>query len=161
MPRTVSHVSHPSLSQQPERWQHRRMWRTILAYGLALAAIALFLQWIEYRYFVRLLRAEIYIALVAVVFVALGVWVGIRLTPARPAEPFELNLKMVASLGLTPRECEVLSRLAKGQSNKEIARALGSSPNTVKTQVASIYAKLGVAGRGKAVDAARVLSLVP
>lgn len=137
------------------------MWRTVLAYGLALAAIAAFLEWIEYRYFVRLLRTELYVALVALVFVSIGVWVGVRLTPRRPAEPFELNLKAVASLGLTPRECEVLARLAKGQSNKEIARALGSSSNTVKTQVASIYAKLGVAGRGKAVDAARALALVP
>lgn len=139
----------------------RVMWRTILAYGLALAALAVFLEWIGYRHFVHLLRTEIYIALVALVFVALGIWLGIRLTPARPAEPFELNLKAVASLGLTPRECEVLARLAKGQSNKEIARALGSSPNTVKTQVASISAKLGVAGRGKAVDAARALAIVP
>jgi DNA-binding NarL/FixJ family response regulator len=137
------------------------MWRTILAYGLALAAIAAFLEWIEYRYFVRLLRTEIYVALVAVVFVALGAWVGNRLTSRARGEGFELNLKAVASLGLTPREWEVLARLAKGQSNKEIARALGSSPNTVKTQAASIYAKLGVAGRGKAVDAARALALVP
>lgn len=137
------------------------MLRTILAYGLALAALAAFLEWIGYRHFVHLMRTEFYVALVALVFVALGIWVGIRLTPARPAEPFELNIKAVASLGLTPRECEVLARLAKGQSNKEIARALGSSPNTVKTQVASLSAKLGVAGRGKAVDAARALAIVP
>lgn len=137
------------------------MWRTIAAYGFALAAIALFLQWIEFRYFVRLLRTEAYVALVAVLFVALGAWAGHRLTPARRSEPFERNEAAIASLGLTPRECEVLERLAKGQSNKEIARALGSSPNTVKTQVASLYAKLEVTSRGKAVDAARALALLP
>jgi ATP/maltotriose-dependent transcriptional regulator MalT len=54
-----------------------------------------------------------------------------------------------------------LERLARGQSNKEIARAIGVSPSTVKTHVANIYAKLGVAGRGKAVDAARALALIP
>lgn len=137
------------------------MWRTVLAYGLALAAIAAFLEWIEYRYFVHLLKTEIYVALVAAVFVAIGIWVGNRLTPTRRSGPFERNTAAVASLGLTPREIDVLDRLAKGQSNKEIARALGSSPNTVKTQVASIYAKLGVTSRGKAVDAARALALLP
>jgi len=137
------------------------MWRTILAYGLALAAIGAFLEWVQLRHFMHLLRTESYVALVAVVFVAIGVWVGIRLTPAPRAPSFERNAAAIASLGLTPRECEVLDRLAKGQSNKEIARAMGVSPNTVKTHVANIYAKLGVAGRGKAVDAARALALVP
>jgi DNA-binding NarL/FixJ family response regulator len=90
----------------------------------------------------------------------LGAWLGNRLTPRTEASPFERNDKAIASLGLTPRECEVLERLARGESNKEIARAMAVSPNTVKTHVANIYDKLGVSGRGKAVDAARALSLV-
>ena len=136
------------------------MVRTVAFYGLALAAVALLVQWIEYRHFVRLLPTELALAAVASVFVVLGVWLGMRLTPGAAAEPFTRNDRAIASLGLTPRECEVLERLARGEPNKEIARAMGLSPNTVKTHVANIYAKLGVSGRGKAVDAARALSLV-
>jgi DNA-binding CsgD family transcriptional regulator len=154
----------PGLPLAPRPGSHRgeetAMVRTVAFYGLALAAVAVLVQWIEYRHFVRLLPTEIALASVASVFVVLGVWLGTRLTPRAAAEPFARNDKAIASLGLTPRECEVLERLARGEANKEIARAMGLSPNTVKTHVANIYAKLGVSGRGKAVDAARALSLV-
>lgn len=132
-----------------------------LLYGAPLALIAFVLQWAGYRHAVMRLPGEGYIALVAAIFIALGIWVGTRITAApRPAQ-FERNETAIASLGLTARECEVLDHLAKGDSNKEIARALGVSPNTVKTHIASLYTKLEVTGRGKAVDAARGLALIP
>ncbi|MCX4706438.1 response regulator transcription factor [Streptomyces sp. NBC_01352] len=56
--------------------------------------------------------------------------------------------------GLSGRELEVLSALARGQSNKQIARALRLSEATVKTHLLHIYAKLGVADRTGAVTAA-------
>jgi DNA-binding CsgD family transcriptional regulator len=43
---------------------------------------------------------------------------------------------------LSPRECEVLSLIAEGRSNKAIAEALFVSPNTIKTHVASILHKM-------------------
>ncbi|CAG1018542.1 HTH-type transcriptional regulator MalT [Burkholderiaceae bacterium] len=51
---------------------------------------------------------------------------------------------------LTERECEVLARMAAGDSNKLIARAFDLSPHTVKRHVANILDKLGVATRGQA-----------
>lgn len=130
-------------------------------YGVPLAALAVLLQWAEYRYYALRMPGEIYIAVVATIFVGLGIWVGTRLT-ARPAPAqFEPNEKAAQALGLTRREREILEHLAKGASNKEIARTLGVSPNTVKTHVASLYFKLEVSGRGKAVEAARSLSLIP
>lgn len=52
--------------------------------------------------------------------------------------------------GLSPRELEVLARIAAGEGNKHIARALDLSPHTVKRHVANILGKLGVETRGQA-----------
>jgi DNA-binding CsgD family transcriptional regulator len=130
-------------------------------YGLPLAALVFVLQWIEYRYLVFSMPGEIYIGIIAVIFIALGIWTGMRLTAAPTSGEFVPNDKAIQSLGLTKRECEILTHLAKGESNKEIARSLGVSPNTIKTHVASLFVKLDVTGRGKAVEAARGLSLIP
>ena len=67
----------------------------------------------------------------------------------------------MSSLGITQREEQVLALLAAGKSNKEIAQKLGVSPNTVKTQIASLYQKLEVQRRTQAVQKARELALIP
>jgi len=55
----------------------------------------------------------------------------------------------------------VLRLLAAGRSNKEIAKELDVSPNTVKSHVARLYEKLGAGRRTAAVRSARELGLVP
>jgi len=52
---------------------------------------------------------------------------------------------------LSPRETQVLARMAEGLGNKEIAARLGISEHTVKFHVSSILGKLGAASRGEAV----------
>jgi len=51
---------------------------------------------------------------------------------------------------LSPREREVLAGLARGRSNREIARALSVSEETVRSHVKSILAKVGLADRTQA-----------
>jgi DNA-binding NarL/FixJ family response regulator len=137
------------------------MIRTIVLYALALAAGAFALQWVQYNYFARTFSVEIYIVLIAAGFAALGVWAGMRLARRPASATFEKNEAAIAALGITQREHAVLELLAAGKSNKEIAQKLGVSPNTIKTQVASLYQKLEVQRRTQAVQKARELALIP
>lgn len=61
---------------------------------------------------------------------------------------------------LTERERDVLVLVAVGQSNKEVARAMHISGETVKSHLKCIYTKLGVKQRAQAVALARSLGLI-
>ncbi|MFE2266397.1 response regulator [Streptomyces griseosporeus] len=62
--------------------------------------------------------------------------------------------------GLTPRELDILTHLARGLGNRDIARALHISEATVKTHLRRIYDKLGVDTRAGAVAVAKERRLV-
>jgi DNA-binding NarL/FixJ family response regulator len=64
----------------------------------------------------------------------------------------------LASLGLTPRQTDVLALLLKGNPNKLIARELGVSVETVKDHVAAVLRALGVSSRTQAVLAVSQMS---
>lgn len=136
------------------------MARSIIVYGIALAAAAFLLEWLNYKHAVHRWSTEFYVICIALICVALGIWAGNRLT-ARPRPAFVRNDAAIATLGLSARECEVLEMLAAGHANKVIARQLDISPNTVKTHVARVYEKLAVASRTQAVQKARTLDILP
>ena len=137
------------------------MRKTILIYSIALAGFAWLLQFVQYKYQVRRLSTEIYVVLIALLFVSLGVWVGRQLTSGGKAGPFERNQKALDYLGISKREVQVLDLLARGHTNQEIADAIFVSANTVKTHLAHLYDKLEVSRRTQAVQKARELNLIP
>jgi len=59
----------------------------------------------------------------------------------------ETPAEFSSELGLTTREGEVLSWLAKGKTNRDIAQILGLSPRTIDKHLEQIYSKLGVENR--------------
>ena len=65
-----------------------------------------------------------------------------------------------SSVSLTDRQQQVLEEMAKGLSNKEIARELAMSPSTVKVHVASILRELEVKNRTRAVTLAKEMGLI-
>jgi DNA-binding NarL/FixJ family response regulator len=67
-----------------------------------------------------------------------------------PAPPPSL----ASSLGLTPRQAEVLALLLAGKSNKSICRDLNLAEGTVKTHIAAVFKALNVSSRVQAVIAA-------
>jgi DNA-binding CsgD family transcriptional regulator len=148
------------------------MRRHVLIYGLLGGLLIAGLKLIEYRWLVVEYSVEIYGGLVAAVFAGLGIWLGRKLTrkpetvvvrevlvPA-PAE-FVRDRKKVESLGITPRELEILELIALGLSNREIAARAFVSENTVKTHSSRLFDKLGARRRTQAVQLGKALRLIP
>ncbi|MBK7906595.1 MAG: helix-turn-helix transcriptional regulator [Gemmatimonadetes bacterium] len=156
------------------------MRRPILLYGLLCGLLIALLQFIEYRWLVVDRRVEIYGALIAALFAGVGIWLGLRITGRAERVvvrevpvPVEVHVEVpapvdfvrdeaqVASLGLTPRELEILAFIAAGLSNREIAERAFVSENTVKTHVSRVFEKLGAGRRTQAVQRGKSLRLIP
>jgi DNA-binding CsgD family transcriptional regulator len=148
------------------------MRKHVLLYGLLGGVLIAALQLIKYRWLVLEHSVEIYGGLVAAIFAGLGIWLGNRLTrPAQPVEvrevlvpaprEFERDQGQVATLGITPRELEILELIAQGLSNREIAERVFVSENTVKTHTSRLFDKLGARRRTQAVQLAKERRLIP
>jgi DNA-binding NarL/FixJ family response regulator len=77
-------------------------------------------------------------------------------------EPNFDSARPLETLGLTPREAEVLLWIAQGKSNGDIAGILNCAENTVKVHTARIFEKLGIENRNAAaMRALEILSRPP
>ena len=86
---------------------------------------------------------------------------GLSVTVAEPkVRAFEALPESESPALLTPREIEVLSAVARGLTNKEIARALEISQHTVKFHLESLLRKLGASSRAEAVSKTMRLNLL-
>jgi branched-chain amino acid transport system substrate-binding protein len=87
-----------------------------------------------------------------------GLWVRVDLDRSPPGSPGQAVLVTVTPMalpaGLTPRELDVLTLMACGLSNAEIAGRLHTSSRTVSTQVEHVLGKLGQASRAGAAGVA-------
>ena len=151
-----------------EEARRKGYWATIALYGLALAALVFVLKYIEYRYLVRELRVEVYVGVVAVLFTALGIWMGAKFLEGRRKPPAQVPATMpqrrdeeaLRRSGISARELEVLELIAEGRSNQEIADKLFISLPTVKSHSSSLFGKLDVRRRTEAVHKAKSLGLI-
>ena len=148
----------------------RRAARDILLYGLSGGLLITCLKLTEYRFLLMEHSVEVYAGLVAALFSALGIWLGLTLAqrkarvltpPAPVTQPFAANTQRINELGITPRELEILGLIASGLSNREIAERLFVSENTVKTHTSRLFDKLGARRRTQAVQLAKEACLIP
>jgi len=158
--------------------------KTVLVYGILGGVLIAVLKIVEYRFLVLEHSLEIYGGIVALLFSALGIWLGLKLTrtretvvvrevpvrvevqvpvhvPVPVAGPFERNEARLEQLGITPRELEILEAMAAGFSNREIGERLFVSENTVKTHAARLFDKLSARRRTQAVQRAKEAGLIP
>ena len=147
-------------------------YRSVIFYGGSLAIILVLMKWLEWRMLVIDHTIELYAGVIAILFMALGIWLANKLTRPRintivvekqifiKSDGFILNEAEVSRLGLSKRELEVLQLMAEGLSNLEIADRLFVSLNTIKTHSSRIFEKLEVQRRTQAVEIARKLSII-
>ena len=150
------------------------MRKHVLLYGFIGGVLIAALRFIEYRWLVVEHAVEIYGALVAALFAALGIWLCVRLTRrVQPTEKVVVRELMVtapvdfvrdeaklASLAITPRELQILELIATGLSNKEIAARVYVSESTVKTHSSRVFDKLGARRRTQAVQMAKAARII-
>jgi DNA-binding CsgD family transcriptional regulator len=158
--------------------------KTVVVYGVLGGVLIAVLKMVEYRFLVLEHSLEIYGGIVALLFSALGIWLGPKLTrpretvvvrevpvpvevqvpvgePVSVAGAFARDEARLERLGITPRELDILEAMAAGLSNREIAARLFVSENTVKTHAARLFDKLSARRRTQAVQRAREAGLIP
>lgn len=142
-------------------------------FGLALAILFFFVKWIEIRFLLYSQNIEIYIFLIALLFTALGIWLANKITTPKVQTvivekeiyisqnfPFEVNQKEIENRKISKRELEVLTLIADGKSNQEIADSLFVSIPTIKTHITNLFEKLDAKRRTQAIETAKRLQLI-
>jgi two-component system, NarL family, response regulator LiaR len=145
-----------------------------ILYGCSLALLLFLLKWLEYRYIIASFSFEIYIGLIALLFMILGIWLALKLSKPKiktlivekevfitTASDFVFNETELNKLNISKRELEVLQLMSEGYSNFEIAEKLFVSLNTIKTHSSKLFEKLEVKRRTQAIEKAKRLSLMP
>jgi NarL family two-component system response regulator LiaR len=147
--------------------------RSILLYGASAGLLIAAMRFVDYRFLIIEHSVEIYGAIVAALFAAVGIWLGLTLTKEKivekrievevlvPAGSFSFNQAKADELELTPREVEVLGLMAEGLSNKQMAARLFVSENTIKTHCSRVFEKLGASRRTQAVQLGKKFGLIP
>ena len=147
--------------------------RQVVLYAILGGVLIAVLKLIEYKHFVHSYPGTLYGGLLAAIFTAVGIYLGLRWTKAkevvvvrevevrvREEAPASIDDAKAKELGLTPREHEILGLIAEGLSNREIGERLFVSENTVKTHSSRLFDKLGVSRRTQAVQKGRDLRLI-
>jgi DNA-binding CsgD family transcriptional regulator len=147
--------------------------KEILIYGISMAVLLLFLKWLEAHFIVFNYRLDLFIGAIAIMFTVLGIWVALNLVKPKvetrivekeiyidTSPQKEINQKEIEKLGISKRELDVLTLMATGLSNEEIAAKLFVSLNTVKTHSSNIFSKLDVKRRTQATEKAKRLNII-
>lgn len=136
------------------------MRKTILVFGLLILALLLLFQLSKYAVVFGHLNIEIAIAVIAVLFFFIGVYINKKSLNKKTLLIKEIDLQKIKALDITEREYEVLQGISDGLSNKEIADKLYLSESTIKTHVSNLLLKLNAKRRTQAIQIAKNLKII-
>ncbi|WP_299548543.1 response regulator transcription factor [Seonamhaeicola sp.] len=136
------------------------MKKTIFVFALLIFAILLLFQISKYAVLSGSLKMEIIIAVIAIVFLIIGIYINKKSLHKNQTPSTEINHNKVAELEITEREYEVLQAISEGLSNKEIADKLFLSESTIKTHVSNLLVKLNAKRRTQALQIAKDYQII-
>lgn len=144
--------------------------KEFILYGISLAVLFILIRTLQFRFLVISHSFEFYVGCIALLFMALGIWLTRKLTHPKVetviierklnAADFVPNEQELAERKISKRELEVLQLMADGMSNKEIADSLFVSLNTIKSHSSNLFEKLEVKRRTQAVETAKKLGIL-
>lgn len=136
------------------------MKKTILVFGLLILALLLLFQFSKYAIISGDLKVEIIVAVIAIVFFFIGVYINKKSLQKSSTPIEEIDQQKIKKLDISNREYEVLQKIADGLSNKEIAESLFLSESTIKTHVSNLLVKLDAKRRTQAVKKAKSFQIL-
>jgi len=136
------------------------MKKTILVFTLLILALLLLFQLSKYAMISGNLNFEFIIAIIAIVFFFIGVYLNKRSLHKKIIPPTEINHQKIQDLEISNREYEVLQAISEGLSNKEIAEKLFLSESTIKTHVSNLLVKLNAKRRTQAIQIAKAYQII-
>jgi len=134
--------------------------KTILVFALLIFALLLLFQLSKYAMISGNLNTEIVVAIIAVVFFFIGVYLNKKSLHKVRNISVEIDHKKIKELDISNREYEVLVAISEGLSNKEIADKLFVSESTIKTHVSNLLVKLNAKRRTQALQIAKDLQII-
>jgi DNA-binding NarL/FixJ family response regulator len=136
------------------------MKKTILVFSLLIVSVLLLFQLSRYAMISGNFKTEIIIAVIAIVFFFVGVYLNKKSLHKSVEISTEINHKKIEELEISKREYEVLQSISEGLSNKEIADKLFLSESTIKTHVSSLLVKLNAKRRTQAIQIAKSIQII-
>jgi DNA-binding NarL/FixJ family response regulator len=137
------------------------MKKTILVFGLLILGLLLLFQLSKYAIISGDLNSEFTIAIIAIVFFFVGVYLNKKSLQKRtPTSPDSIDQKKIEDLDISKREYEVLLGISEGLSNKEIGEKLFISESTIKTHVSNLLSKLNAKRRTQALQIAKDFNII-
>jgi DNA-binding NarL/FixJ family response regulator len=136
------------------------MRKTIIVFGLLILGLLLLFQLSKFAVISGDLDSEIAIAIIAVVFFFVGVYLNKKSLQKRNTNSKDINHQKIKELDISNREYEVLIGISEGLSNKEIGEKLFVSESTVKTHVSNLLSKLDAKRRTQAIQIAKDFNMI-
>jgi DNA-binding NarL/FixJ family response regulator len=136
------------------------MKKTIFIFASLIIALLILFQISKYSIFFGDINSEIIIAVIAVVFFIIGVFINKRSLSQKKSITPDIDYHKIKALDISEREYEVLLAISEGMSNIEIADKLFVTESTIKTHVSNLLVKLNAKRRTQAIQIAKTLQII-